>query len=181
MPKQTEIMIRQLVWTVLIPLVLAIAVALLSKGILQAQKKLIQVEAVVKSLEEITDRAGKTSEPYYIVDEEGKCVFITDGMLELLKKSRQDCIGRNMHFVLHHHRRDLSEYPLEDCLMFKAMKLKTLTSQKHDVIWDSRNCMIDCDWISEPFLVRDRVFTRIKITQVHSIDCDNPLATGTKK
>ena len=62
-----------------------------------------------------------TAEPIYGLDQDGKCTFANPACCRLLGyDSPDDLLGRNMHELIHHHRDDGTEYPAEECPIFKA-------------------------------------------------------------
>jgi PAS domain S-box-containing protein len=48
-------------------------------------------------------------------DREGRCVFVNRAALEMLRCSREDLLGRDLHAAIHHSRPDGSPYPAEAC------------------------------------------------------------------
>jgi PAS domain S-box-containing protein len=48
-------------------------------------------------------------------DREGRCVFVNRAALEMLRCSREDLLGRDLHAAIHHTRPDGSPYPAEAC------------------------------------------------------------------
>lgn len=58
---------------------------------------------------------------------------------------------------------DGSIYPINEYLMFKAMKNNTVTSIDLDMVLDKNGEPIYCSWISQPYNVDDNVYTRITL------------------
>jgi PAS domain S-box-containing protein len=50
-------------------------------------------------------------------DREGRCVFVNRAALEMLRCSRDEILGRDLHAAIHHSRPDGSPYPVEACPM----------------------------------------------------------------
>jgi PAS domain S-box-containing protein len=48
-------------------------------------------------------------------DRDGRCVFVNRAALEMLRCSREDLLGRDLHAAIHHTRPDGSPYPAESC------------------------------------------------------------------
>lgn len=99
----------------------------------------------------------------YVVNEAGCLTKINRAMVELTGWN-DDQLGKNMHYVLHHHRHDGSVYPLEDCRMFVSMKNRQTIREHHDTIWDRDRNPITCSWVSTPIFMSGRaVRTQIQI------------------
>lgn len=165
----------QIAWAVIIPLLLAVITTMASLEVIRLRKEAQRIRDAYNLSQKLLSEVKNTSDAFYIVNSEGNCVFITDGMLRLIRMERSDCIEKNMHAVLHHHRKDGTEYPIEECEMFRAFRDMVETSVDGDAIWDSRNCLLLCKWTSSPFFFNGEGFTRIRIDAVYSVDCDNPL------
>jgi PAS domain S-box-containing protein len=56
-----------------------------------------------------------TGEGVFGQDSEGRCVFVNRAGLEMLRCSREDLIGRDLHAAIHHTRPDGTPYPAEVC------------------------------------------------------------------
>lgn len=122
----------------------------------EAEQDVSRLNAMIKSLNNVAST-------YYIVQSGGVCEFITDGMCELLGRERSECIGHNMHHLIHHHKSNGDIYRIEDCLMFQAMTTNTPTVSEDDVIWTAKNEPIPCRWCSSPFTDAGKNYTRITI------------------
>jgi PAS domain S-box-containing protein len=56
-----------------------------------------------------------TGEGVFGQDREGRCVFVNRAALEMLRCSRQQLLGRDLHAAIHHTRPDGTAYPAEAC------------------------------------------------------------------
>jgi PAS domain S-box-containing protein len=56
-----------------------------------------------------------TGEGVFGQDSQGRCVFVNRAALEMLRCSREDLLGRDLHAAIHHTKPDGSPYPPEDC------------------------------------------------------------------
>jgi len=62
-----------------------------------------------------------TGEAIYGVDHEGKCIFCNPACLRLLGyRAREELLGRSMHELIHHTRKDGSHFPVEECPLVGA-------------------------------------------------------------
>ncbi len=111
------------------------------------------------------------SDPFWIVDLEGRADMVNRPLLELTGWAESELIGQNMHTVLHHSREDGSAYPLEECDMFRAMKERRITRNESDVIWGKDGKQIRVSWVSTPVRVGGEVIgTRIEATPLSAAD-----------
>lgn len=58
---------------------------------------------------------NSAGEGIYGTDRDGNCTFVNPAALSLLGFDREEVMGRNAHGTFHHHRKDGSPYPHEDC------------------------------------------------------------------
>jgi PAS domain S-box-containing protein len=56
-----------------------------------------------------------TGEGVFGQDSEGRCMFVNRAAVEMLRCSREDLLGRDLHAAIHHSRADGSPYPPDAC------------------------------------------------------------------
>lgn len=61
-------------------------------------------------------------EGVYGVDAEGLCTFINPAALEMLGWTEADVLGRNQHWLFHHHYPDGREYPEAECPIHQTLR-----------------------------------------------------------
>jgi PAS domain S-box-containing protein len=62
-----------------------------------------------------------TAEAIYGIDIEGNCTFCNKSCLKLLGYEKQEELtGKNMHRLIHHKHSDGTEFPIDDCKIYKA-------------------------------------------------------------
>lgn len=54
------------------------------------------------------------------IDLEGRCTYINQAAVQLLGYTAQECLGQNMHTLVHYKRPDGSPYPIEECPIYQA-------------------------------------------------------------
>lgn len=92
-----------------------------------------------------------TAEAIYGVDLDGICTFCNPACVQMLGyDSTSDLIGRNMHHLIHHHRADGSEYPLEECHIFQAFRGGHGTHIDDEVLWRSDGSSFPAEYWSYP-------------------------------
>jgi diguanylate cyclase (GGDEF)-like protein/PAS domain S-box-containing protein len=64
---------------------------------------------------------NSAGEGIYGVDIEGRCTFINPAALAMLGLSREEVLGHNQHVIFHHHRKDGTSYPQEECPIYQTL------------------------------------------------------------
>ncbi|MBI5007059.1 MAG: PAS domain S-box protein [Nitrosomonadales bacterium] len=65
---------------------------------------------------------NSAGEGIYGVDLEGRCTFINPAALGILGFGKEEVLGKNQHLIFHHHRRDGTPYPSEECPIFQTLR-----------------------------------------------------------
>jgi len=69
------------------------------------------------------------------VDRNGVTTFVNPAALHLLGLEASDLLGKRVHPEIHHHRADGSEYPVEDCPMYKSFTEGETYHVDDEVLW----------------------------------------------
>ena len=83
------------------------------------------------------------------VDTEWRCTFINRAGMEMLGYKSEEVLGRNLHDLIHHHHKDGSLYPIEDCPMVLAFQKREGCSVDDD-------CFLRADGTAFPALYTSR-------------------------
>ena len=114
------------------------------------RRKIVQ-EALKVSEERVRLLLDSTAEAIYGIDTKGDCVFCNPACLTLLGYEHEaDLLGKNIHNLLHHHRKNGTEYPEEDCLIFQAFRKGEGVHVDDEVLWRSDGCSFDAEYTSYP-------------------------------
>jgi PAS domain S-box-containing protein len=112
-----------------------------------SEQRLSQEEARMRLLLE------STGEAIYGVDNKGECTFCNHALLRLLGYgSRQELLGRNVHDVMHHTRRDGKPYPREECSLQKAFLGSRTFHAAEDLLWRADGSSFDAEVWCHPLL-----------------------------
>ncbi|NLV84305.1 MAG: diguanylate cyclase [Spirochaetales bacterium] len=77
-----------------------------------------------------------TAEGVYGIDIHGNCTFCNASTLKLLGYSDQkELLGKNMHAQLHHSYADGTQFPIEDCKIFKSIRDRHGYEAEDEVFW----------------------------------------------
>jgi PAS domain S-box-containing protein len=69
------------------------------------------------------------------VDLDGNVTFCNEALLKMTGYRAEELIGSNLHEMVHHHRSDGTEYPVEDCALYQAIKARRSTHVTGEFYW----------------------------------------------
>lgn len=102
-------------------------------------------------------------EGIYGVDREGRATFVNPAAERMLGWKAEDLVGRNIHELIHHSRKDGSTYPAEKCHIFAAFHDGKSRHVDTEVFWRSDGCCIPVDYTSTPMLEEGRIVGAVVI------------------
>ncbi len=76
-----------------------------------------------------------TDEGIYGIDAFGKCTFINNAAAKMLGFTKQECVGENMHNLVHHKKVDNSIYKEIDCPIYKTKNDLSSCRVEDEVFW----------------------------------------------
>jgi PAS domain S-box-containing protein len=128
------------------------------------ERKLSQEEGRMRLLLE------STGEAIYGMDIKGECTFCNLAMLRLLRYASQDgVLGRNIHDVIHHTRRDGSPYPRDECVLQTKFRAGNKFHETDELLWRSDGTSFDAEIWCYPLLQQGHmlgaVVTFVDITE----------------
>ncbi len=99
-----------------------------------------------------------TGEAIYGVDTKGECTFCNLAMLRLLRYGSQDeVMGRNIHDVLHHTRRDGSPCPRNECALQKEFRGGRRFHAADELFWRADGSSFDAEVWCHPLLQQGKM------------------------
>ncbi len=121
----------------------------------KVQERTAELESTNRELKENKDQLqlilDSTAEAIYGIDNKGNCTFCNASCVEMLGYKHQDeLIGKNMHFQIHHSRRDGTSMPLDECKMFKALKAGKGVNADDELFWRADHTSFDVEYHSYP-------------------------------
>ena len=126
-------------------------------------------EELRESQEKISQLLQTTDQGIYGVDIEGCCTFINKAGLDTLGFRFEECIGRNMHDLIHHTHPDGRHYPKEECPIYQSEFSGMRQSLEHSVLWRSDGSSFPAEYSSYPIIedgkIRGAVVTFSDITE----------------
>lgn len=122
-----------------------------------------QVEDVTYNLElqrEITERSrvelwldsilNASGEGIFGLDSNGIVTFINQSALKMIGRSREEMIGKNMHYQIHHTKPDGSHYLREECPIQAAFKDGLVHRVDTEIFWRKDGTAFPAEYFSTP-------------------------------
>jgi len=127
-------------------------------------------EACIESAELERLLLNSTGEAVYGLDMLGNCTFCNSACLRLLGyKDPVELIGKNMHSIMHHTRRDGTPYPSDECRIYLAFRRGEGSNVDDEVVWRADGTSFPVEYRSYPVrknnLLIGAVVTFIDITE----------------
>jgi formate hydrogenlyase transcriptional activator len=109
------------------------------------------------------------TEAIFGCDSEGTCLFASPSAARLLGYSDpKELIGKNMHALEHHTRRDGTPYPLEECPIYLGFQKAESVHQDDEIFWRKDGTSFPVEYWSHPIVrvgeTKGAVVTFIDIT-----------------
>ena len=85
------------------------------------------------------------------VDLEGRCTFCNPACLRALGYERaDDLLGRRMHDLTHHTRRDGTAFPIEECRIFQTLRTGEEVHLDDEVLWRANGTSFPAEYWAHP-------------------------------
>ncbi len=118
-----------------------------------------RAEDVIKRSEEnIRLLLESTVEGIYGVDLDGNCTFANSSCVKILGyDDMNQLLGKNMHNLIHHTRKDGTPYPVEECRIYQAFREGKPTNVDDEVLWRVDGTSFPAEYRSHPIWQDDKV------------------------
>ena len=110
----------------------------------RTEKELKRSKDLVDQLLQATDQG------IHGIDLNGCCTFINKSALRILGYQLEDCLGKNMHDLVHHSHSDGSPYSAEDCPIFRAKATGGGYRVDKEVLWRKDGTSFPAEYSSYP-------------------------------
>lgn len=113
-----------------------------------------QAEGKLKNSNElILNLLQNTDQGIYGIDPDGNCTFINRSALTMLGYESDECIGKNMHTLIHHSYADGLPYPMTDCPVLHPASLGGEGCRvDNEVLWRRDGTPLAVEYSSYPIL-----------------------------
>ena len=114
-----------------------------------------ELESANQSLEENKNQLrlvlDSAAEAIYGIDTEGNCTFCNASCIKMLGYSDQsDLLGKDMHELIHHSKKDGTAIPSDECRIFKAYIQGEGAHINDEVFWRADGTCFDAEYFSYP-------------------------------
>jgi PAS domain S-box-containing protein len=103
------------------------------------------------------------------IDLEGRCTFISRRAAEMLGYTVEECLGQNMHALVHHHEADGAEHPGDARPIFLAGRSGDGVRVADEVLWRKDGAPLPVEYASFPLVqggtIRGTVVTFADVTE----------------
>jgi len=101
---------------------------------------------------------ASTGEGIFGLDMNGCCTFANRACIELLGFTDEEgLLGKRMHELIHHTRRDGSEYPVTECPTYLSCTGRHVTFAEDELLWRTDGSSFHAEYQSFPILRNDSV------------------------
>ena len=108
-------------------------------------------EALREREEHIRLLLNSTAEGIYGIDLRGCCTFANPASARLLGYADPSLLlGRNMHALVHHTRKDGTPYPVEECRIFRSFRQNQGSHVADEVLWRADGSSFPAEYWSHP-------------------------------
>jgi PAS domain S-box-containing protein len=130
--------------------------------------------AIQKRETQINQLLQTTDQGIYGIDLDGCCTFINKSGLNALGYQLEECLGKNMHDLIHHHKLDNSIYKVEDCPIFRAKDTGKGNKISNEIFWKKDGTAFFIEYSSFPIIengeIQGSVITFSDITERKQIE-----------
>ncbi|HTS50590.1 MAG TPA: PAS domain S-box protein, partial [Bryobacteraceae bacterium] len=131
------------------PHTIAFVVDLTLRKRAQAERDRLMVERIA-----MLDSVG---DGIFGLDTSGRCTFINRAGSTILGYAQEECLGRNMHELIHSRRADCSPYPDRECPIFGAFRTGTGVCVDSEVLWRKDGSALPVEYSSYPIVLDGRI------------------------
>ena len=114
-------------------------------------------EDLLKSKDRISQLLQSTDQGIYGIDLNGCCTFINNSGLNTLGYQLEDCLGKNMHDLIHHTNSNGSPYLVEDCPIFRAKSAGVGCRMDCELLWRRDGTSFQAEYSSYPIIENGKI------------------------
>lgn len=97
-----------------------------------------------------------TVEGIYGIDAAGRCSFINPSGAKMLGYTQEECLGKNLHELIHFKKEDGTLLPEEACPIYKTMVTQNVIETDEDIFWRKDGSFFPVRYTSTPIIVDDK-------------------------
>ncbi len=119
--------------------------------------------ALLENKNTISQLLDATDQGIYGIDNDGRCTFINRAGLGMIGYELEECLGKDMHDLIHHSFANGQPYPVDDCPIYKAKITGSGCRLDNEVLWRMDGTSFPAEYSSHPVmdngLIRGAVIT----------------------
>jgi PAS domain S-box-containing protein len=131
------------------PLIVLILGIVVSSLLFIVSRNLGNIFIINKKLEQLLE---STVEGIYGIDTKRRCTFINNAAVKMLGYESEECLKKDMHELVHHHKENGEIYPFYDCPILKSMEIRKGLSVDSDVYWKKDGTSFPVEYSSYPIV-----------------------------
>ena len=108
-----------------------------------------ETEAARLEWQTLLDSSG---ESIYGMDQQGNCAYINEAAIAFFGYSASECLGRDMHTLIHQRREDGRPYPVEECPIYRTLHTGEPARQIEEVFWHKDGHALPALYSASPLL-----------------------------
>lgn len=125
---------------------------LISAAVRDITERIEASEALRESEEKNRLVLENIGEGIFGVDLNGKVIFINPAACTILGYENDELLGNGIHDIIHHTKKDGSQYPVEECPMKKAYTEGKTYHIEDEILWNKDGSSIDVVYTSTPII-----------------------------
>ena len=120
-----------------------------------------QARETARRLAERNAMLESAGDAIYGIDAQGLCIFINLATAKLLGYSEQECLGRNMHELIHHTRPDGRPYPAQECPIYVNSQSGLGVKVDDEIVWRKDGTSVPVEYAARPIYLDGDIFGSI--------------------
>ncbi len=129
-------------------LLILLGMGVLTSAVVRRNKRLKRIQLrMERHYERLLDSVG---DGIYGVDLNGDCTFVNRGMEKITGWKADELIGKNQHEILHHTHADGSNFPANDCPVYRTSNDSKPRFINDDVFWKSDGTSMSVEYSCTP-------------------------------
>jgi len=118
----------------------------------QADSLELEISIRKRAEEQFSRLLETTDQGFYGIDEVGHCTFINKAGLDILGYRLDECLGKDMHDLIHHSHSGGEHYPVANCPIYRAISAGVGCRIDSEVLWRKNGTSFCAEYSSNPIL-----------------------------
>ena len=138
---------------------------------LRLQELLLNAERERSEREALLQAVG---DGIYVIDTGGVCTFVNQAATAMLGYEEGELLGKYMHGIVHHRRPDGTEYPEEECPVYRTLLTGQPFRNVEEFLWRKDGTGFPAEYSSSPIIIGGKIMGAVvtfrNITQRHALE-----------